>query len=185
MQSLDNVLPDVSELQLLFARFNNEHFGGEIPAHRIAYNARFGNLAGRVTYKPPLIELSPKHFERHPEALEETLLHEMIHAWLFARGQNPNHGTAFKRKMRELGMRSIYHDLGSAGPRQESARRFILRCDRCTMEILRKRRPPANVSCGRCSRRGFDPRFPLRVMEVVEARDVTDEPRAARRRKPD
>src|SRR5271154_5595921 len=107
-----HVLPDVAELQLLFAELNNHHFNGEIPAHRIAYNARFGNLAGRITYKPPLIELSPKHFERHPEALRETLLHEMIHAWLFARGADPGHGAAFKRKMRELGMRSIYHDLG-------------------------------------------------------------------------
>ena len=76
---------------MLFALLNNEHFAGEIPAHRIAYNARFSNLAGRITYKPPLIELSPKHFERHPKALRETLMHEMIHAWLYARGENPGH----------------------------------------------------------------------------------------------
>ena len=75
------MLPDVSELQLLFAQLNNECFGGEIPAHRIAYNARFSNLAGRITYQPPLIELSLKHFQKHPQALRETLLHEMIHAW--------------------------------------------------------------------------------------------------------
>jgi len=117
VQSLGTVLPDESELQLLFARLNNEFFGGEIPAHRIAFNARFGNLAGRITYKPPLIELSRKHFERHPEALRETLLHEMIHAWLFARGEKPSHGRAFKAKMRELGITSIYHDLGPARPR--------------------------------------------------------------------
>jgi predicted SprT family Zn-dependent metalloprotease len=175
------VLPDVSELQLLFAQLNNEFFGGEIPTHRIAYNARFSNLAGRITYKPPLIELSPKHFEKHPEALRETLLHEMIHGWLHARGQNPGHGAAFKRKMRELGLSSIYHDLGTAVPRRESSKRFILRCDRCTMEVLRKRRPPAAVSCGRCSRRSFDPRFRLRVLEVVELREVEPSERAAQR----
>jgi predicted SprT family Zn-dependent metalloprotease len=179
------MLPDISELQLLFAQLNYEFFGGEIPAHRIAYNARFGNLAGRITYKPPLIELSPKHFERHPEALRETLLHEMIHAWLFARGADTGHGAAFKRKMRELGMRSIYHDLGTAEPRKESTRRFILRCDHCRLEVLRKRRPPANVSCGRCSRRTFDPRYLLRVLEIVETREVDELPRAAARlRKP-
>jgi predicted SprT family Zn-dependent metalloprotease len=175
------MLPDVAELQLLFAQYNNEFFGGEIPAHRIAFNGRFGNLAGRITYKPPLIELSSRHFEKHPEALRDTLLHEMIHAWLFARGQNPGHTAAFKKKMRELGLSSIYHDLGSALPRKESTRRFILRCDRCTMEVLRKRRPPANVSCGRCSRRTYDPRYRLRVLEVVDTVEVTDEPRAASR----
>jgi predicted SprT family Zn-dependent metalloprotease len=122
LQSLGTVLPDVAELQLLFARLNNEFFGGEIPAHRIAYNARFGNLAGRITYKPPLIELSPKHFEENSEALRDTLLHEMIHAWLYARGQNPGHRVAFKRKMRELGLRSIYHDLPRAAHRRRPRR---------------------------------------------------------------
>jgi predicted SprT family Zn-dependent metalloprotease len=175
------VLPDVSELQLLFAQLNNEHFRGEIPTHRIAYNGRFWNLAGRITYKPPLIELSPKHFENRPEALRETLLHEMIHAWLFARGENAGHTARFKKKMRELGLTSIYHDLGSTVPRRESAKRFILRCDACTMELLRKRRPPALVSCGRCSRRHYDPRFQLRIFEVVETRDVSEELRAAHR----
>ncbi len=174
-----SVVPDVSEVQLLFAQFNNEWFGGEIPAYRIAYNARFANLAGRITYKPPLIELSPKHFARHPEALRETLLHEMIHAWLHARGQNPGHTAVFKKKMRELGLSSIYHDLGSALPHRESVKRFILRCDRCTMELLRKRKPVAPASCGRCSRRRYDPRYPLRVMEVVELRDVPAPQRAA------
>jgi predicted SprT family Zn-dependent metalloprotease len=176
------MLPDVATLQLLFARLNNEHFGGEIPAHRIAYNGRFSNVAGRITYKPPLIELSRKHFERAPDALQETLLHEMIHAWLFARGVNPGHTGAFKRKMRELGLSSVHHELGSAPPRRESGRRFILRCERCTMELLRKRRPPGNLSCGRCSPRRFDPRFPLRVYEVLEVREVdAASPRAANR----
>ena len=175
------MLPDEAELQLLFARLNYEFFGGEIPAHRVCYNGRFANMAGRITYKPPLIELSRRHFEAHPEALRETLLHEMIHGWLYARKMNPGHTAAFKKKMREIGMSSIYHDMGTALPRKESARRFILRCDRCTHEVLRKRRPPPNVSCARCSRRGYDPRYPLRVLEVVELREVEDETRAASR----
>jgi predicted SprT family Zn-dependent metalloprotease len=178
------VLPDPATLQLMFAQLNYECFAGEIPTHRIAYNARFSNVAGRITYKPPLIELSLKHFEKHPDALRDTLLHEMIHAWLFARGQNPGHSAAFKKKMRELGLTSIYHDLGSAAPRRESTTRFILRCDRCTMELLRKRRPLANVSCGRCSGRRFDLRYPLRVFEVLETREVEPaQPRAANRRR--
>ena len=75
------------------------------------------------------------------------------------------------------------HDLGAAGPRCESAKRFILRCDRCTMELLRKRRPPADVSCERCSRRSDDARFPMRVLEIVELREVEPVERAAQRRR--
>jgi predicted SprT family Zn-dependent metalloprotease len=171
------VLPDVAELQLLFAELNNLHFNGEIPAHRIAYNARFANLAGRITYKPPLIELSPKHFKENFEALRETLLHEMIHAWLYARGENPGHTGAFKKKMKELGLTSIYHDLGTAPPLNGSQKRYIIRCEKCGVEVLRKRRPPAHARCARC-RRG------LAVFEVVEMREVVTEPRAARRDRP-
>ena len=63
------MLPDVAELQLLFAQLNYMHFDGEIPTYRIAYNARFANLAGRITYKPPTIELSPKHLTGKPDEL--------------------------------------------------------------------------------------------------------------------
>ncbi len=159
------MLPNVAELQLLFAQLNYLHFEGEIPTYRIAYNARFSNLAGRTTYKPPTIELSPKHLDGKPDELRETLLHEMIHAWLYAKGENPGHTHAFKKKMRELGLRSIYHELGTATPFNESVKRYILRCEKCTMEVLRKRKPPAHLMCARC-------RMPLSVFEVVQMRAI-------------
>ncbi|BDE05795.1 hypothetical protein WPS_10710 [Vulcanimicrobium alpinum] len=158
-------LPDVAELQLMFAQYNFWHFNGEIPTYCIAYNARFSNLAGRITYKPPLIELSPKHLRGKPQELRDTLLHEMIHAWLHARGENPGHTQRFKKKMRELGLTSIYHDLGKATPLNESSKRYILRCEKCTMEVLRKKKPAPNVVCARC-------RKELVAFEVVEIKPV-------------
>jgi predicted SprT family Zn-dependent metalloprotease len=169
-------LPDVAELQLLFAQYNWMHFRGEIPAYRIAYNARFSNCAGRITYKPPVIELSPKHLAGKAGELRETLLHEMIHAWLHALGKNPGHTALFKRKMRELGLSSIYHDLGRATPLSESQKRYILRCEKCTMELLRKRKPPANLVCARC-------RKSLLVFEVVEMKPVEPAQAASRTRR--
>jgi len=167
------VLPDVAELQLLFAQLNYTYFNGEIPAHRIAYNSRFANLAGRITYKPPSIELSPKHLKDKPDALRETLLHEMIHAWLYARGENPGHTAKFKQKMRELGLSSIYHDMGTATALNPSAKRYIVRCDKCGMELLRKRKPPASAVCARCIK-------PLTILEIVETRAVTRQQAASR-----
>jgi len=168
------VLPDESTLQLLFAQLNSVYFQGEIPPCRIRYNSRFSNAAGRITYstRPMIIELSPKHFRETPGALRETLLHEMIHAWLHARGQDAGHTAAFKKKMRECGIDSIYHDLGNVAPSVESSKRYILRCQKCATELLRKRRPSHPTSCGRCSKRGFDPRFPLTIYEVVEIREA-------------
>lgn len=168
------VLPDESTLQLLFAELNNLYFNGEIPACRIRYNARFSNSAGRITYstRPMIIELSPKHFRESQALLRETLLHEMIHAWLHARGQDPGHTPAFKKKMRECGITSIYHDMGNAAPFNESKKRYILRCEKCALEILRKRRPSHPMSCGRCSKRGFDARFPMTIYEILELREA-------------
>jgi predicted SprT family Zn-dependent metalloprotease len=167
-------LPGVADLQILFAQYNFVHFDGEIPTYRIAYNARFSNVAGRITYKPPLIELSPKHLRGKVDELRETLLHEMIHAWLHARGENPGHTPAFKRKMRDLGLRSIYHDLGTATPLNPSTKRYILRCEKCGMEALRRRKPAPHVRCARC-------RKALQLFEVVEMREV-EPARAAHKR---
>lgn len=178
------MLPSEAELQLLFARLNLRHFNGEVPDCRIAYNERFTNSAGRITYgrKPLLIELSPKHFRRYPGALEETLLHEMVHAWCYDRYRDTGHGARFRRQMRACGLSSIYHDLGHVRPRKESSRRYILRCEACGFEVLRRRVPRAPASCPRCNHRRFDPRFPLSVYEVVETKALgTADGKAAHR----
>jgi predicted SprT family Zn-dependent metalloprotease len=168
------VLPDEPGLQLLFARLNYQFFNGEVPDVRIRYNERFSNSAGRINYaeRPMLIELSPKHFRKYPEALEETLLHEMIHAWCFARYRDMGHGARFKKKLRECGLGSIYHELGNVRPLNESSKRYVLRCEHCAFEALRKKRPGKPASCPRCNKRRFDPRYPLTIYEIVEMRVV-------------
>ncbi|HEX8805966.1 MAG TPA: SprT-like domain-containing protein [Candidatus Aquilonibacter sp.] len=169
------MIPGVADLQLLFARLNYQYFNGEIPDCRIAYNGRFSNSAGRITYgRPLLIELSPKHFRKFPEALEETLLHEMVHAWCYARWRDTGHGARFKKKMRECGLASIYHDLGNVRPLNESTKRYILRCEECGFEVLRRKRPGKPASCPRCDKRRFNPRFPLTIYEITGMEAVGD-----------
>lgn len=170
------MLPDETSLQLLFARLNYQYFNGEVPDCRIRYNERFSNSAGRISYseRPMLIELSPKHFRKFPQALEETLLHEMIHAWCYARFRDMGHGPRFKKKLRECGLGSIYHELGNVRPLNESSKRYILRCEHCAFETLRKKKPGKPISCARCNKRRFDPRFPLTIYEIVETRVVGD-----------
>jgi predicted SprT family Zn-dependent metalloprotease len=166
------VLPSEPDLQLLFARLNYEFFHGEVPDCRIRYNERFSNSAGRITYgrRPLIIELSPKHFRKYPEALQETLLHEMVHAWCYERFHDTGHSARFKKKARECGINSIYHELGNVRPLNESSKRYIFRCEHCAFEVLRKKRPGKPASCPRCNKRGFDPRYPLTIYEIVETR---------------
>lgn len=182
------MVPAEADLQLLFARLNYQHFNGEIPDCRIRYNARFSNSAGRITYANPLlIELSAKHFRKYPEALEETLLHEMVHAWCYARWRDTGHGPHFKKKMRECGITSIYHDLGNVRPLNESSKRYILRCEECAFEVLRRKRPGKPASCPRCDKRRFNPKYPLTIYEITgmdAIGDTVDGLTAARRATP-
>ncbi len=168
------MLPAESDLQLLFARLNYQFFQGEVPDCRIRYNERFSNSAGRISYggRPLIIELSPKHFRKYPGALEETLLHEMVHAWCYAKFRDTGHGPRFKKKLRECGVSSIYHELGNVRPLTESGKRYILRCEHCGFETLRKRKPGRPASCARCNKRRFDSRYPLTIYEVTQTRVV-------------
>ena len=174
-----SVLPDETTLQLMFAELNYRHFNGEVPAYRIAYNGRFSSVAGRITYRPPKIELSKPHLTKHPEALRETLLHEMIHAWCYATRGETGHGAVFKKKMRELGLRSIYHDMGVAREFDPQAKRYILRCPHCASETLRRRKPSEATSCARCGRGRFDKRYLLQIFEIIGLREIAQAEPAA------
>jgi predicted SprT family Zn-dependent metalloprotease len=157
-------LPTISDLQLLFAQLNLEHFRGVLRAHRIEYNARLTTVTGRICYRPPVIELSQPLLARHPEHVRATLLHEMVHAWLHQMGLPSGHGPDFKAKMREVGLDSIYHNLPVQ--RRRSARRYVLECRRCRLALIRRRKPGTRVSCARCSPQRFDPRVEMLVREL-------------------
>ena len=161
---LRSALPAESELQLLFARLNASNFGAELPAYRIRYNSRLTSVAGRIIYRPAVIELSVPLLSAHVHHVEKTLLHEMVHAWLHARGLPSGHGAHFKRKMRDVGLTSIYHDMPV--PRRRSRRRYILACPSCRVEFVRRRRPGIAVSCALCAPAGYDRRFRMRIREA-------------------
>jgi len=159
-----DALPPTAELQLLYAMLNARHFGGCLRAYRIVYNQRLTSVAGRIGHRPPIIELSAPLLIRHPDALADTLLHEMVHAWLEQYGLPNGHGAAFKRKMRDVGLTSIYHYLPVQTRR--SQRRYVLSCPRCRAELMRRQRPGFRVSCARCSPKRFDPRVEMTVTRV-------------------
>lgn len=159
-------LPSAADLQLLFARLNAAQFGGVLRSHQIVYNRRLSSVAGRIAYRARIIELSAPLLHEHPAHVEATLLHEMVHAWLHERGLPSGHGTHFKRKMREVGLSSIYHFL-PVRSRRRSGRRYVLVCPRCRAHILRRRRPGYRVSCARCSPKRFSSHVELTVRRIA------------------
>lgn len=157
-------LPSSADLQLLFAMLNAQHFGGVLRSYRIVYNARLTSVAGRIGYRPPVIELSVPLLRANRHHLNDTLLHEMVHAWLHQHGLPNGHGSHFKQKMREVGLSSIYHQLPVH--KRRSHKRYLLCCPRCNAELLRRRKPGYRVSCARCSPKRFNAHVEMVVREL-------------------
>ena len=110
---------------------------------------------------------------QHPEALTETLLHEMIHAWCYAKFRDTGHGARFKRKLRECGLQL---DLPRSRQRavRSKNRASATSCDASAARSKRcaASRPRKPSSCPRCNKRRFDARYPLTIYEIVEMRAV-------------
>lgn len=154
----------------LFALSNERFFRGRLPACRISWNTRFRNLAGRITCRDRLIELSAPHFEAcGPVALGIVLVHEQIHLSLWSQRRPYGHTAEFKWYSRELGLPLIHHQLPLPDRLARPRPVHVYRC-RCGQEIesrVRFRSPRACAAC--CARHAggrFDARFMLRHVGV-------------------
>lgn len=96
------------------ARYNAEHFGGRLRTIPVRVSRRLQSRLGHYTAADPRAEaaersaeivIGQRHVKRHgwDEALH-TLLHEMVHQWQDETGHPIDHGGAFRRKAREVGI---------------------------------------------------------------------------------
>jgi SprT-like family len=101
------LLKRLAEVQ---AEFNRQHFGGRLPPLPIRLSDRMRRRLGEIRLDPgggpPLmITLSRRHIRRDDWSMvRDTLLHEMIHQWQAESGLPVDHGRAFRRKAREVGV---------------------------------------------------------------------------------
>ncbi|MGQ0713153.1 MAG: SprT-like domain-containing protein [Gemmatimonadaceae bacterium] len=100
----------MQELTTWHERYNAERFGGQLSRIPIQISRRMRNRLGQYTTpcasgRPAEITISRRHIRRHgwEEALH-TLLHEMVHQWQAENGMPVDHGPAFRRKAREVGV---------------------------------------------------------------------------------
>jgi hypothetical protein len=103
----DEVL--AARLADLHRKFNAERFGGALAAVPVRVSRRMSRRLGHYTPRragvQPEIAISWRHVRRNgmtDAAL--TLLHEMVHQWQDENGLPVDHGAAFKRKAREVGI---------------------------------------------------------------------------------
>jgi hypothetical protein len=97
-------------LARLFAEFNARHFGGALPVLPFRISGRMRTRLGQLcirheTGEPYEITMSRGHIDRHGwDEASHTLLHEMVHLWQHQHGHAVDHGPAFRRKAKDVGV---------------------------------------------------------------------------------
>lgn len=92
------------------AELNARAFGGSLGVIPIRLSGRMRRRLGELvasleTGRPVAIVLSRRHLRADGWAeVEHTLLHEMVHQWQAEEGLPLDHGIAFRRKAREVGI---------------------------------------------------------------------------------
>jgi len=116
-------LDPIPDVRALFVEFNDKFFWGRLAGVEVVWSPRMTSCAGVCSYQGhgglcsvrlsvPLLKLRPR------KDLIETLLHEMIHAYLFVTDGNDNHdghGPEFHKHMYRLNKEtgtsiSVYHN---------------------------------------------------------------------------
>jgi hypothetical protein len=91
------------------ARYNTEHFHGTLKPVPVRVSRRMKSRLGHYSAASPgvsgEIAISWRHIRRHGwEDALRTLLHEMVHQWQDETGRPIDHGAAFRRQAREVGI---------------------------------------------------------------------------------
>ncbi len=133
---------------MLFNRLNEKHFDNKLPPAQVSWSTRL-RIAGNCRPDSREIRLSVSYHIHFPEEVEHTLLHEMLHLIY------PTHDAAFKRAAEKLGVSINCREYPGVHPRS----RFVYICPGCRTVYHRQKR--GNISCGKCSGNGYDPRFKL------------------------
>lgn len=133
------VVDPTPDIHTLFIAFNQQFFSNKLEAVSISWSKRMTTCAGicsyhsrgglcRITLSEPLLKLRPR------KDLVETMLHEMIHAYLFVTRNNRDrdgHGPEFHKHMYRINAEAgtnitVYHDFHDE---VNLYKQYIWRCD--------------------------------------------------------
>jgi predicted SprT family Zn-dependent metalloprotease len=146
-----------SALNEMFHLINKVHFNGEISTIPVVWNSRLTSTAGRChsirnrytgANTPTKIDLSLGIFRNEnmdAGKIRETLIHEMVHAYLLQTKNLGGHGWQFQSMMTRItGVRKNHrcHNFNTEGlGRKAQAKNVQVICDRCGVVRTRSRMP--------------------------------------------
>ena len=175
---IDNLV--ASEISLALAqsfynKLNQQHFEGKLPPCQLELSRRLVRTAGKIWPKVRLIRLSlPYHEQYGLTELSNTILHEMIHLWLYEQGLPSGHTDRFRQKLAEVGLGERIRAL----PVPPRPYRYLYRCPTCRREIQTRRK--INSSCGECDT-VYNPRHKFKLVSQLNSEKTTrDKPAAYR-----
>jgi len=142
----------------MFHELNAKHFAGEIPVIPVVWNTRMTTTAGYARYKriggrwseviePTKIELSDKLFNSlgYPiSKIERTLIHEMVHAFLFHKHNEPGHTRRFNNIMNRITgeyKNHRCHSYDTSKVRRKNTKKVKCICTKCGYEYRKARMP--------------------------------------------
>ena len=162
-----NIFNTRPNIQQMFVRLNDEHFGGEIPTIPVVWNTRMTTTAGYCRYKrsygssnlqPTKIDLSDRLFKNlgyDMSKVERTLIHEMVHAYLVHKYNEKGHTARFQSMMTDItGEHKNHrcHNYDTDGLRRRQNRNIAVNCPTCGVIGYRARMPKrgARYLCNKC-----------------------------------
>jgi hypothetical protein len=134
-QNLD--LPGDPELGSLYHDINVKHFAGALPVMPVRWEPALGTIGAHAD--PPytlegmfgrggrrtIILLNPAVRETLG-SLERALCHEMVHAYLFARGDSATtHGTQFKAELKRLADAGAFEGIAASDEEKASLKAWL------------------------------------------------------------
>lgn len=158
------------DLRQIFHDLNTLHFESRLEPPKLSWNSRLATTAGRFCPgslsrgRPAEIEVATylRGIEKGEEHIRDTMLHEMIHYWLWVRGRPYGHNAEFYAKMKATGAKRF-----NPVPKLRPVKHHY-QCPGCQV-IVPSRRKLGDVACSVCCKKHsggrFDRRFRLALLK--------------------
>lgn len=160
-------------LEQHFAQLNHQHFSSAVPLCKLTWNSRLQTSAGRFhpgSHNPlrprePMIEVASylldiPEGEKH---IRDTLLHEMIHYYLWWKKRPYGHTKEFHSILKRVGATRF-----NPVPKVRAVK-YWYHCSTCLIKIP-VRRKLGNVACATCCKKFnggyFSAKFLLQIMDA-------------------